>query len=310
MNNPSSAAGTFKNINNTIKYTDNIDKLLRNADGTINMNGLYETTGSYSSMGAKFNVANQIVYVTGKSSDNDKETESSSENTSETTTAQETTKSDEPVSSAAHVMNFTTDITEQNAYFTISGNYSESKGSVIYNGMTLTKCLKIETATSISFTCDTDSELTLVFNSNFAKKIKIDGVKTAATNGIVKVKVAKGTHTITKGDTTNLFYISVAPLGSQQETTTAAQKSTTAAQKSTTAQQTTTVGQEESATKGTEQEITTAKTEKTSTAASGEVSDNSTKTGDSSHVMVYVIVLAACVIICVGVIVFSAKKKK
>ena len=104
-------------------------------------------------------------------------------------------------------MNFTTDITEQNAYFTISGNYSESKGSVIYNGMTLTKCLKIETATSISFTCDTDSELTLVFNSNFAKKIKIDGVKTAATNGIVKVKVAKGTHTITKGDTTNLFYI-------------------------------------------------------------------------------------------------------
>ena len=163
--------------------------------------------------------------------------------------------------------------------------------------MTLTKCLKIETATSISFTCDTDSELTLVFNSNFAKKIKIDGVKTAATNGIVKVKVAKGTHTITKGDTTNLFYISVAPLGSQQETTTAAQ-------------QTTTVGQEESATKRTEQEITTAKTEKTSTAASGEVSDNSTKTGDSSHVMVYVIVLAACVIICVGVIVFSAKKKK
>ena len=311
VNNPSSASGTFKNINNTIKYTDNIDELLRNADGTINMNGLYETTGSYSSMGAKFNVANQIVYVTGKSSDNDKETESSSENTSETTTAQETTKSDEPVSSAAHVMNFTTDITEQNAYFTISGNYSESKGSVIYNGMTLTKCLKIETATSISFTCDTDSELTLVFNSNFAKKIKIDGVKTAATNGIVKVKVAKGTHTITKGDTTNLFYISVAPLGSQQETTTAAQETTAAAQETTTAaQQTTTVGQEESATKGTEQEITTAKTEKTSTAASGEVSDNSTKTGDSSHVMVYVIVLAACVIICVGVIVFSAKKKK
>ena len=87
---------------------------------------------------------------------------------------------------------------------------------------------------------------------------------------------------------------------------TTAQKSET----TTAAQQTTTVGQEESATKGTEQEITTAKTEKTSTAASGEVSDNSTKTGDSSHVMVYVIVLAACVIICVGVIVFSAKKKK
>ncbi|MDO5339189.1 MAG: hypothetical protein Q4E78_03640 [Eubacteriales bacterium] len=302
VNNPSSVSGAFKNVNNTIKYTDDIDKLLRNADGTINMNGLYETTGSYSSMGAKFNVANQVVYVTGKSSDNDKETESSSENTTETTTAQETTKSDGTVSNDAHVINFTTDKPEQNTYFTISGNYSESKGSVIYNGMTLTKCLKIETATSISFTCDTDSELTLVFNSDFAKKIKIDGVKTAATNGIVKVKVAKGTHTITKGDTTNLFYISVAPLSSEQETTTAQENSST--------QQTTTIGQEESATKGTEQEITTAKTEKASTAASGEVSDNSTKTGDSSHVMVYVIVLAACVVICAGVIIFSAKKKK
>ena len=35
----------------------------------------------------------------------------------------------------------------------------------------------------------------------------------------------------------------------------------------------------------TEQEITTAKTEKPSTVASGEVSDNSTKTGDSSQIM-------------------------
>ena len=40
VNNPSSASGTFKNINNTIKYTDNIDELLRNADGTIDMHNL------------------------------------------------------------------------------------------------------------------------------------------------------------------------------------------------------------------------------------------------------------------------------
>ena len=38
VNNPSSASGTFKNINNTIKYTDNIDELLRNADGIDDIN--------------------------------------------------------------------------------------------------------------------------------------------------------------------------------------------------------------------------------------------------------------------------------
>ena len=67
----------------------NIDKQLRNADGTINMNSLYETTGSYASMGARFNVANQMISVSSKNS--------SSEVTKpeETTKAQETTKATE-----------------------------------------------------------------------------------------------------------------------------------------------------------------------------------------------------------------------
>ncbi|MGN0327420.1 MAG: silent information regulator protein Sir2, partial [Lachnospira sp.] len=58
-----SSVGAFKNINNTIDVTKSIDSQLRNADGTINMKGLYETTGEYSSMGARYNVKSQVITV-------------------------------------------------------------------------------------------------------------------------------------------------------------------------------------------------------------------------------------------------------
>ena len=86
---PAKTAGMFKNIVNAIDMSKNIDKQLRNSDGTVNMNGLYETIGSYASMGARFNVANQMISVSSKNS--------SSEVTKpeETTNAQETTKATE-----------------------------------------------------------------------------------------------------------------------------------------------------------------------------------------------------------------------
>ena len=86
---PAKTAGMFKNTVNAIDMSKNIDKQLRNSDGTVNMNGLYETIGSYASMGARFNVANQMISVSSKNS--------SSEVTKpeETTKAQETTKATE-----------------------------------------------------------------------------------------------------------------------------------------------------------------------------------------------------------------------
>ena len=91
---PAKTAGMFKNTVNAIDMSKNIDKQLRNSDGTVNMNGLYETIGSYASMGARFNVANQMISVSSKNS--------SSEVTKpeETTKAQETTKATEAATKA------------------------------------------------------------------------------------------------------------------------------------------------------------------------------------------------------------------
>ncbi len=93
-------------------------------------------------------------------------------------------------------------------YYTIVGNLSTTKGTVNYNGLTLTQCLKIESATSITFTTNLAGTLTLVFNSDFSGRIKIDGVDYNATAGIVEITLQPGEHTISKTDVANLFYAS------------------------------------------------------------------------------------------------------
>ena len=94
-------------------------------------------------------------------------------------------------------------------YFTINGNTSSSKGSVPYNGVTYTKCLKIESSTSITFTTTETMQLTLVLGGSSNNNIKIDGEKVVGTTNVIVVTLEAGTHTITKADVTNLFYIAL-----------------------------------------------------------------------------------------------------
>ena len=107
------------------------------------------------------------------------------------------------------IHNFTTN-GKNSSFFTISGNLSTSKGTVTYEGLSLTQCLKIESSTNISFTAPSAGTLTLVFVES-TPNIKIDGTKVAGSNGIITVDVAPGTHTITKADTMNLFYMVYTP---------------------------------------------------------------------------------------------------
>jgi len=104
------------------------------------------------------------------------------------------------------IHNFTTS-GKTSSFYSITGNLSTSKGTVTYNGLTLTQCLKIESSTSITFTTTQPSTLTLVFVES-AATIKVDNVDKTASGGIVTVSLAAGSHTITKKDTANLFYIS------------------------------------------------------------------------------------------------------
>jgi len=105
------------------------------------------------------------------------------------------------------IHNFTTS-GKVSSFYAITGNMNSTDGLVTYNGLTLTKRLKIETSTSINFTTTAAATLTLVFDSNFTGIIKVNNVSYTAVAGIVTVSLPAGANTITKGSVANLFYIS------------------------------------------------------------------------------------------------------
>lgn len=96
-------------------------------------------------------------------------------------------------------------------FYTITGNMNSTAGLVTYDGLTLTARLKIESATSITYTTTAESTLTLVFDSTFTGKVKVNGVSYSAQAGIVTIpSIPVGLNTILKTDTANLFYIKTA----------------------------------------------------------------------------------------------------
>ena len=114
------------------------------------------------------------------------------------------------------VHNFTSD--EKNSeFFTINGNIASNKGTVIYNGEELTKCLKMESSTSVTFTTDKEMTLTLVVGGSDSKDnwiVKIDGtnytpevVEDSEAYRIVTLILEAGSHEIKKSKTTNLYLI-------------------------------------------------------------------------------------------------------
>lgn len=122
--------------------------------------------------------------------------------------------------------NFTTDdLTD--SYFTITGKTTSGKGSVEYNGLTLTTALKMESSTLIQFEARTNAELTLVFDNNFNGYVKISKQNVQAENGLLKVTVHEGTNYIEKSDVTNLYYIRLVEEGEQETSSIAAEETST-----------------------------------------------------------------------------------
>ncbi len=127
-------------------------------------------------------------------------------------TTQSTASTQSPVS-GGYVHDFTAN-GKESTFYNITGNLSTSKGTVNYDGKTLTQCLKMESATNIAFTAPADGNLTLVF-AEAGKAVKIDGTKyTTDASGIVTVALKAGAHTVVKGDSISLFYMVYGTTGS------------------------------------------------------------------------------------------------
>ena len=107
----------------------------------------------------------------------EKATEKATEKETQAPTVKPTEKETQslaPSVTETKIHNFTKN-GKTSSYFKITGNLSKSKGKVTYNGLKLTKCLKIESSTKITFKTDSDAKLTLVFNASNSSAIKVDG---------------------------------------------------------------------------------------------------------------------------------------
>ena len=202
-------------------------KVWRNADGSLNLGGLYETKtdGAYGTMGYHLSNSDTPIVTTTTTTGQNPTT------TTTTTTVKPTTttsgkQSETPTPSGAQIHDFTAN-GKNSSFYTITGNLATNKGTVSYNGLTLTQSLKMESATSIGFTNTAKGDLTLVFVEPNAT-VKVDGTKyTANGDGIIQVSVSAGTHTITKADTANLYYMVYADQGGTVVTTTTTATATT-----------------------------------------------------------------------------------
>ena len=188
-------------------------KAWRNSSGAPSPAGFAETNGTYKTLGYHMysgisQTATPDVYAAGTTPVDTATTTTTTATTSgggQSSTTTTTTQIPVPVS-GGYVHNFTENGTAS-SFYTISGNLSTAKGTVTYNGLTLTQCLKIESATSIGFRAANAGTITLVFAEADAT-IKIDGTKyTSSGDGIITVDLAAGDHAITKADSANLFYM-------------------------------------------------------------------------------------------------------
>ena len=207
------------------------DTLWRNPDGTLNTQGVAIISESsefatFSSdgniIGARLSSDNKISTLSITPNTNANSIPENGGNTDNGTTDGGTTDggttdggttdggtTDGEETSKTLIHNFTTNGSDSD-FFTITGALSTIKGTVEYNGLVLTQCLKIDSKANISFTTTDTSNLTLVFNSDFNGEINIDDTNYAVTNGVLTLSLNAGTHTIKKAVTANLYYIELA----------------------------------------------------------------------------------------------------
>ena len=185
VSNPSSISGMFINTNNTIDTNKSLDSQIRNADGTINVKGLYETTGEYATMGAHFGAANQIIKVSVNTNVKEDETK-----TEETSSSQAPTKATETTTKETQApTEATTEAAGQKLILNANNMKAETiKSSIYADGFKIN-------ASSDDGTVTVDGNTKSYNGKSFKQRIKLGGAGTTAKRSI-EFKTA-GASTVT-----------------------------------------------------------------------------------------------------------------
>ena len=96
--------------------------------------------------------------------------------------------------------------------FTVTGNYSTSKGTATIDGNIYDTCVKMESSTSIDFTLSESKKVTIYFADTETASVKIDGTKKKGSESSYTETLAAGVHKLTKADSRNVFGIKLEPV--------------------------------------------------------------------------------------------------
>lgn len=102
--------------------------------------------------------------------------------------------------------------TPSSSIFTVTGNYSTSKGTATIDGNIYDTCVKMESSTSIDFTLSESKKVTIYFADTETASIKIDGTKKKGSESSYTETLAAGAHKLTKADSRNVFGIKLEPV--------------------------------------------------------------------------------------------------
>ena len=124
-----------------------------------------------------------------------------------------------------------TDGTNTDDFYTVSANEWNNAVTINYNGASLTKAVKMESSTSLSFAAPSAGTLKLVtYSTNAAPTILLNNVqKSVSINGETDIAITSaGTYSITKGTTnTYVYYMEFIPEGTIISTTETTTETTT-----------------------------------------------------------------------------------
>ena len=102
--------------------------------------------------------------------------------------------------------------TPSSSIVTVTGKYSDSKGTATIDGTAYTNCVKMETSTSIKLALDKKVSATFYFGDSEIASMKVDGVKITATGSTYTTTLDAGTHEITKDKSVYLYGIKLVPV--------------------------------------------------------------------------------------------------
>lgn len=125
---------------------------------------------------------------------------------------------DDPTSAESVICHFTGKQISSDMVKLVSGDYSDSKGTVTYDGTEYKYCIKMESKTNITITPSFDCMVTLIFDATDTK-LNLDGksYSTDANNEYSFDGTAGTSYTLKKGGIMNLYLVVFTPKSSESE---------------------------------------------------------------------------------------------